>query len=425
MRFGRLLAPWLGLWLTGCAMVDFSRPGTPAGQPLASLASYFAEFCAVSQILQKPGFGATVRGDIGGHSVFFLNGACRAAHRGQTTIQLCDEPGAEPADGVGLSMNAHFRNAKWVATPGRDFFLNGNLAPDQPLTRAGHAAVMAEARRLGLYDGVEFHPEVFADMPAGMPREEWVQQVSVSTDYGISLGRGRFCARVPVNRAQMASMVTFLNAQNAPYRDHGEVFHWNLFKDNCIHLAHNALAAAGLWPEWRTGRPWLVSVLDFPVPRNEFVNLMQRVADVGLLDPLELHSDAAARRALLDYGQLPVRAGALMESRPPQQPNEVYETGLKLIFYDAEFVGPYQGWFDAIQADPTQYEPQRNRAWVAAQHRLALARRQPLAWWLRQPGIPDRDRFAVTYHRFYSLLEHAVAAAAPAPTALHTAEATP
>ncbi len=412
MRFGRLVAPWLGLWLTGCAMVDFSRPGTPQGR-LAPLESYFAEFCAVSQILQKPGSLAQIRGDIGGHSVFFLHGACRAGPHGQARIQLCDEPGAEPADGVGLSMNAHFASTKWVATPGRDFFLNGNLPAGAPLTRAGHAAVMAEAKRLRLYEGVTFHPEVFADMPAGISREDWIQEISVATDYGISLGRGRFCATVPVNRAQMSAMVQFLNDENAPYRDGGATFRWNLFKDNCIHLAHNALAAAGLWREWPTNRPFLVSVLDFPVPRNEFVNLMQRVGDAGLLDPFEIDADPAARRALLEFNQLPLRAGGLMTSRPPQTPNEVYETDLKLIFYDADFIGPYQGWFDAIQADPTQYDPRRNLAWAIAQQRLALARRHPLAWWLAQPGIADRERFATTYHRFYALLEREIAAAEP------------
>ena len=412
MRFGRLLAPWLSLWLTGCAIVDFSRPGTSAA-PIASLDSYFAEFCAVSQILQKPGGVVTVRGDIGGHSVFYLNGACRAGANGQTRIQLCDEPGAEPADGVGLSMNAHFANTKWVATPGRDFFLNGNLPVGAPLTQAGRQAVMAEAKRLRLYNGVTFHPEFLADIPAGISREDWVQEISVATDYGISLGRGRFCAKVPVNRAQMRAMVAFLNAENAPYRDAGRTFRWDLFRDNCIHLAHNALAAAGLWREWPTHRSFLVSVLDFPVPRNEFVNLMQRVGDAGLLDPYEVHADPAVRRGLLEFNQLPLRPGGLMSSRPPQTPNEAYETDLKLIFYDAEWVGPYQGWFDAIQADPTQHDPRRNLAWAQAQQRLALARRQPLAWWLAQPGIADREHFATTYHRFYALLEQEVAAATP------------
>lgn len=400
-----LLAVWLAGWLAACNTVSFDRPA-PVGQvAYAGIVRHFAEFCALSQIKQKPGLGAGIRGDIGGHAVFYLHGACRATTQGQTTLRPCDEPGAEPADGVGISMNARFRNAKWVAAPGRDFFLHGNLATGEPLTRAGYARVQAEARRLGLYDTVAFHDGVFDDMPAGLDREAWKYEVSVATDYAISLGRGRFCARVPVNRAQLAAMVVFLNAQNAPYRDGGEESRWNLFRDNCIHLAHNALAAAEVWPEWRTGRPLLLAMLNFPVPRNEFVNLMQRTGDAALLDPAALHADPAARRALLRFDQLPLRPGALMEARPPQQPNEVYETALKLVFYDEPVFGHYQGSFDALQDDPRRHDLRANLAWVAASYRQALSDRMPLAWWLARPGQRDPAGFAVTYRRLYALLE--------------------
>ncbi len=414
MRLFRYVACLLGFWLTACSTVSFDRPGSTDQAPYASLTRYFAEFCALSQIKQRRGFGAGIRGEIGGHAVFYLHGACRAAEQGQTTIQPCDEPGAEPADGVGLSMNAHFRNAKWVATPGRDFFFNGGMAAREPLTKARYDQVQARARQLGIYDGVTFHEEVFDDMPAGMDREWWKYEVSVATDYAISLGRGRFCARVPVNRAQLLAMVGFLNAQNAPYREGREVFRWSIFQDNCIHLAHNALAAAGVWEEWPTGRPLLLAMFDFPVPRNEFVNLMRRTGDVSLLDPARLHADPAARRALLQFGQLPLRPGALMESRPPQEPNEVYETALKLIFYDDPTFGPYQRWFDRIQDDPRRHDPRSNLAWVAAQYRQALAERRPLDWWLARPAHRTRfdpAGFAETYRQFYALLEQAAALA--------------
>ena len=54
-------------------------------------------------------------------------------------LALCDETG-DAADGVGLSVNAHYRNAEWVATEGRDFFFDGGLKPGQPLTRAAYRA---------------------------------------------------------------------------------------------------------------------------------------------------------------------------------------------------------------------------------------------------------------------------------------------
>jgi len=391
--------------LTGCHPVDFSHPGSPVTLPPSAVAGYSAEFCAVSQIRQKPGMGANIRGEPGGHAVFYLHGACRATTRGQTTLTLCEAPNAEPSDGVGLSMNAHFRNAKWVATPGRDFFLNGGMAPEEALTTTRYAAVQSQAKRLGIYAGIEFHEDVFDEMPPDMTREDWQYEVSVATDYAIALGRGRFCARVPVNRAQLATMVDFLNAQNAPYRDHGVVFEWSLFRDNCIHLAHNALAQAGFWAEWPTHRPWVISMFDFPVPRNEFVNILRRATDTRLLDPAVLHADAAARRALLDFGQLPVRLGAVMESRPPQVPNEVYETDLTLLFYDEPTFGRYQGWSDAILADPARYDAKANRAWVVDQYRQALAARKPLDWWLARGDLPDPETFGLTYQRFYEVLE--------------------
>ena len=402
---GPLMVGVLAAALMACSPVDFTHPGSLEPPVPADSTAYFAEFCAVSQIRQKRGMGAEIRGEPGGHAVFSLHGACRARVRGQTRLVPCDSPDAEPADGAGISMNAHFRNAKWVATPGRDFFLNGGLAQHEALTPQRFAAVQTEAKRRRIYDGIAFHDWVFDDRPDRITREDWQYEVSVATDYAIALGRGRFCARVPVNRSQLIAMVDFLNAENAPYRDGGADFHWSLFQDNCIHLAHNALAAAGFWAEWPTHRPWIVSMFDFPVPRNEFINMMRRSADTRLLDPGRLHADEAARRALLQFGQLPIRPGALAESRAVQQPNAIYHTDLALWFYDDPVLGGYRRWSDAILGDPTQHDRHANQAWVAALYRQALNARKPLTWWQAQPDLTERDAFAVTYSAFYATLE--------------------
>ncbi|HYZ34496.1 MAG TPA: hypothetical protein VE684_19690 [Crenalkalicoccus sp.] len=410
MRRLRLLASLWCLLTAACGPDDFDQPGSIDNRAYASLFPYFAEFCALSQIKQKQGMGAESLGGIGGHAVFYLNGACRAAEAGQTTIQLCDEPGAEPSDGVGISMNAHFRFAKWVATPGRDFFLHGNLALGAPLTRADYDAVQAEARRLGIYDGVEFHASVFDDMPAGTTREIWKYEVSVGTDYGISLGRGRFCARLPVNREQLAAMIAYLNAQNAPYRAREREFEWKLVQDNCIHLAHNALAAAGVWTKWPTDQPLLLAVFDFPVPLNEFVALMRRTDDAGLLDLRTLRADTPASTALIEFDQLPLRPGAIMESRPPQSPNALYDTDVKLIFYDDPNLGRYPRWFQMIREDPARFDLHANLRRVLEQYRSAIAARRSLS----PPEVRQRGgvgageqsaAFTETEKRLYRLLE--------------------
>jgi len=394
----RLLPLCMALLTTACAAARFDPIG-PDEAAYAAAHPYYAEYCALSQIKKKRGFGADIRGEIGGHAVFYLHGACRVEDAGYPVLQPCEGGGA------GLSMNAHFRNAKWVATPGHDFFFDANLAPGAPVTRATYERVQREAERLRIYEGVAFHDTVFDDMPAGWSREDWKYEVSVGTDYGIALARGRYCARVPVDRAGMAAMIAFLNAENAPYREGKEEFRWSVFSDNCIHLAHNALAAAGLWARWPTKRFVLISMFDFPVPRNEFVNLMRRTNDEWPEDPGDAYDDAAARRSLLEHGALPVRPGALAESRPLLQPNAVYDTDVKLIFYDEPLLGPYQGWFDRIFAEPRYTEPGPNRAYFARKARAILAARKPLEWWLeRRPYRQDPAGFTAVYERYYALM---------------------
>lgn len=399
---GRLAFLLTALWLAGCSVANFDIPGA-SGDPAAyaDRHPFYAEYCALSQIKKKPGFGADIRGQIGGHAVFFLNGACRIAGVAYPVLQVCDGVGGRPPDGVGLSMNAHFLNAKWVAVPGREFFFHGNLPPDAPVTRDTYDRVQREAKRLRIYEGVVFHPWVFATVPPGWSPEDTKYEVSVATDYAISLGRGRFCARVPVSRAQMAAMVAFLNEQNAPYRSGAQQFEWSVFTDNCIHLAHNALAAAGFWEPWRIHRPLLVSVFDFPTPKNEFVNLMRRANDLRLLDPARAFRDPAARRSLSEFGRLPVEPGVLAEARGPQRPNAVYDTDLKLIFYDAPPFGPYQGWFDAIFSDSGDLDIEQNEAAFAAAYRDAEAARRPLGWWQERTPFAEDPAFPAFYDKFY------------------------
>ncbi|HEX4367171.1 MAG TPA: hypothetical protein VH023_10095, partial [Rhodopila sp.] len=191
--------------LTGCeSPTVFSLPGAPGSEALyASLYPYFIEPCAVSALKKKPGFGFEYRGGPGGHAVVYLNGVCRDPQQAYPVLEMCDDRVPETETGVGLSSNGHFANAAWIATPGRDFFFDGALQPGESVDVASYDRTQAEARRLGVLDGVRFHRDAFKDQPAGMNRTDFKYEASVATDYGVSLGRGRFCARLPVSRAQM------------------------------------------------------------------------------------------------------------------------------------------------------------------------------------------------------------------------------
>ncbi len=61
----------------------------------------------------------------------------------------------------------------------------------------------------------------------------------------------------------------------------------------------------------------------FHIPEQEELEIEEQPED-----------DESAARSLAAFGQLPFRPGTLADAHPPQRPNEVYETDLKLIFFD-------------------------------------------------------------------------------------------
>jgi hypothetical protein len=356
--------------LAACGTMHVSTRLDPDDEQLYdALHPYYAELCALSQFKKKPGFGAEVSSGfyqgIGGHAGLYLNGVCRVADVHYPTVKLCDGTrGDRDAEtGVGISVNSHYKNAVWIATPGRDFFFHGGLKRNEPLTRAAYRRTQAQAQALGILDGVEFHPEVFDEIPAGMSSRDYMYEVSVATDYAVGFGRDRYCARVPMARQQMARVVSFLNELNAPYEAGKKDFEWDVLRNNCSHVLHNALAAAGVWSPWPSESFVLFAALNFPVPKNEFVNLMRRTNDLPLDDPSALYRDEASRQALMQANWLPMEPGALAEAERVVQDNEVYETDLRLIFYDDPIIGVYRKRFARIFDEPRYTDLRANLAY--------------------------------------------------------------
>jgi hypothetical protein len=410
MRRDRLVA--FGMLILGaasCATLPIpSRPPRENEADYTAVNPYYLEFCALSEIRKKPGYGADIRGGVGGHSTIYLNGVCLTGD-GYPELAVC---AADPAsNGVGLSVNAHFANANWVAIPGRDFFYHGDLKPGQALTRQIYDATKAHAERLGIYDAIRFHDRVFEDMPGGYARDAFKYEVSIATDYAIGYGRDRSCARVPVSRPQMIRMVEFLNGLNRPYRDGEAEYQWSVLNDNCIHVAHNALSAIGFWPPWPTHRFILAAAFDFPVPKNEFVNIMRRANDMPVEDLFAVWNDKPARRAVLAGEDLPTRAGALATFERVTQDNELYDTELQLIFYDEPVFGHYEGWYRRIVQEPRYSDFGADMQYYRALYARIEADGRPLAWWLTaHPRLRSEPDFPAFYARFHAEVTHAAAA---------------
>ena len=229
---------------------------------------------------------------------------------------------------------------------------------------------------MGIFEGIVFHPKAFAGKPSGMSEQDYIYNVSVATDYAISFGRDRYCARVPLDRARMSVVVDYLNAQNAPYRAGQAIFQWDVLRNNCAHLARNALAEIGLWPPTPTDRPWWIAAFDFPVPKNEFVNLMRRTNDLPITDPDALYDDEDSRSALLDRDWIASGPGGLAQAEPAVADNEIYETKLRLIFFDEAIFGAYQKRFDRIFTEARYTDLRTNLAYFSELYATILAQRR-------------------------------------------------
>jgi hypothetical protein len=172
----------------------------------------------------------------------------------------------------------------------------------------------------------------------------------------------------------MAAVIAYLNALNAPYRDGSAIYRWQIFINNCSHVAHNALAMASVWDPWPTGQYSVLAAFKFPVPKNEFVDLVLRANDLPIDDADAVYRDEAARSALLETGTLPTAPGALAIAVPATTANDIYDTAhLRLIFYDNPFWGAYPRHFSRIFSDPRYLDLHANFRHFAAVYGRALA----------------------------------------------------
>ncbi len=360
------------LAFSACLDNRFIVKETQPSEPLyTSLFPYYVEYCALSEIKKKPHHGVeVVGGGPGGHALLYLSGACRVKDAGYPTLALCDPDALAPGVGVGVSVNAHFRNANWVATEGRDFFFRGLAEQGEPLTDELYWRTQARAREQGILDGIVFHDEVMATKPVGMDDQTFMYEMSVATDYAIALGRDRYCVRVPVERSELGAVVDALNAANEPFRKGEKTFEWDVVRNNCAHVVHNALAPLHLWRHWPTDRFVVISALDFPVPKNELVALVRLTNDKPLARPSALYGDpptgTGPRRRV---GAAP---GALVESERVLMPNDVYDTDLTSIFYEFP---PFtlRTRFLSFYANERYTDLGANLRWFAKRDRTLLA----------------------------------------------------
>jgi hypothetical protein len=301
--------------------------GTNAQRIYNSLFPYSVEVCAVTQLHQigaKPG-------GWGGHATLFINGAEIDSGASYPRLRLlakgADLSGAD--SGVGISVNKVFDNVTWVAVPGRDEFFRGRLATEQLLDKDVYEAAIRRAATSGWFAGVGIKDAVMRQRPPAVRPEEFIARHSIGTDFALNFARTAYCARLPVSRDALTKVVDYLNSTNESAQKSG--YTWNMYTNNCSHVAHNALAAAGVWDPKVARGPGAINVArdvvsvaralalsqmsDFSFPANSFVRLYEAGNERPIDDALAAFRNHDVRRTMGD-GWMTTGPGALIAAYP-------------------------------------------------------------------------------------------------------------
>ena len=293
---------------------------------------YYAQLCAVSRFHRL----GVERGGNAGHAVLYFKGICRVPDAPYPQVELCPErvdDVDDPRHGVGVSVNAAFKSVNWVAYPGRHLFFNGNLRRGDTLDQAHFERTIQTIVDQRLLRGVEVDEGSLTGILPGT-LEHRIAESLLGTDTAIRFARSVWCSSLPVTRAQMEAIVAHLNDVNRTYATSGQPYVYSLLSDNCVDLLHNTLAAAGVWEP--KSKYYLVTrkLMNIGVPANEFVHFSERANRFPIERFRKVYADEAMRESLARFGALPARHGALLQSAPVHQPNELYDTSLQMYLVE-------------------------------------------------------------------------------------------
>jgi len=363
---------------------------------------YYVELCAVSQLRSEelPSGGSP------GHAAMYLKGACRDTDAPYPKLRRCKRNATDPNDpehGAGVSVNRWFRNVNWVAVSGRGMFFDGGLAPGETVTRARFDQVAREAIDTGAFAGVELWP--FPHPTPDPTLFDFVSTRGAGTDFALRLGRSALCGRLPVEPEMLDEIIHFLNDLNREYATGAVDFEWNGYHDNCVHTVRNALAAASVWDPISVRATKLLQLFHLAVPANEAINL----AALGTMGPLadypEIFRDDSMRHALLEFGWLPTRHGALLVSLPVRAENELFDPSARIMIFQGPVTRRATNRLLEMLDDPRFTELDANLAHFERIYRGILAAKAE-----RDPfGALRGDRYRRVQRRYRALVESELA----------------
>lgn len=328
---------------------------------------------------------------------------------------------SDPDSGVGISVNKIFESVTWVAIPGRDEFFRGGLGPDQTLDKDFYEAAIQKATTAGWFRGIRIKDAVMRERPSVMTDEEFIVWHSIGTDFALNFARTAYCARLPLSRDAVGKVIAYLNRANELAQKSGYV--WNMYTNNCSHVVHNALAAAGVWDPKVARGPGLMNVAkdvvsvaralalsqmsDFSFPANNFVRLYEAGNERPIDDALAAFRNHDVRRTMND-GWITTGPGALIATSLIHDPNrnQLFAPGRDPFLFSVPMLWDKADKFKLLTRDapPVVADLGANLAHYRERFANALVNQRSLDHELRLLTAEDDDQFRDFYGRFYALI---------------------
>jgi hypothetical protein len=329
---------------------------------------------------------------------------------------------SDPDSGTGISVNKIFDNVTWVAIPGRDEFFRGGLAPEQTLDKNFYEAAIHKATTAGWLAGVGIKDAVMRQRPAAMRPDEFIVRHSIGTDFALNFARTAYCARLPMSRDAIGEVIAYLNGVNESAQQSG--YTWNMYTNNCSHVAHNALAAAGVWDPKVARGPGAMNVArdvisvaralalsqmsDFSFPANTFVRLYEAGNERPIDDAVAAFRNHDVRRTMND-GWVTTGPGALIATYPIHDAsrNQMFAPGRDPFLFSVPMLWDKADTFKMLtrNAPSIVADLPANLAHYRERYATTLADQRTLEDELGLLNVRDDEAdFRIFYGRFYALI---------------------
>ncbi len=291
-------------------------------------------------------------GEVGGspgHGFTYIHGLCKDYRSEYPQVIPCSEVSAElkakyPHEGVGISLDKNFSNVMWVAVPGREFMLNGNVER-RAISEADAALHIKRVNELKIFNEVISKSDKVKDLKPGT--QEYINAVgydTLGTDHAVNWARQLHCVRIPAPVESLKAVSEFLNNSNNQYKT-GPGYEWSKLSNNCVHLSVNQAHAMGISKELKLDQKGLKMISNMALPANGFLMF----ADLAVL--AKMPSNKLLSKVLPEDNFYRAQLGSIMEAHDVYPSGDVFKTDDLGVLTAPRFSKPLK-----LLATPRKYE---------------------------------------------------------------------